>query len=104
MVSGRCPPIVGIVCASFAGACATKTDSGSHRGVGDAGAEAGAATGVLDAAPRLPDAILVYDVDGTAEKCAPWRRIIDAAYGQLGCNKGCCPTDPPVVPQIPDAG
>lgn len=295
MVLGRCPLIVGMVCASFAGACATKMDSGSRRGSGDAGAEAGAATGVLDAAPRLPDAvpvmptsplhdaavrdsgpmcpratpawthdaqtttnmdtksrawdggdasappkgclapcvwelvrhcpppaacieqdygtyhsplapqtfhsyrlacgdddwwdsgqdwyfsnrsdelyidgklcygvsryrpgtslgasqitwgdaaghgalmfsnsendlvgqafcgmdgkpvnlpcvneqdcqskgILMYDVDGTAEKCAPWRRIIDAAYGQFGCEKGCCPTDPPVVPQISDAG
>jgi hypothetical protein len=45
--------------------------------------------------------IVTYDVYGTAEKCAPWRRIIDAAFGQFGCKKGCCPTDPPVLPSLP---
>ncbi len=44
--------------------------------------------------------IPVYNVQGTAAKCAPWRRIIDAAYGQFGCEKGCCPTDTPVVPEL----
>jgi hypothetical protein len=48
----------------------------------------------------LSKGILAYGVAPTASKCAPWRRIIDAAYARFDCARGCCPTDPPAIPSL----